>query len=88
MKTRRPGVPGEGEGLTVVLTGQYLGRALAFADRAIVLDRGTIAWSGPVADADVNAIPLQYIGQGALHEVTRGENTHPGVPFDSRETGS
>jgi hypothetical protein len=65
---------------------QYLDRALAFADRAIVLDRGTIAWSGLVADA--NAISVQYVGQVAVHEITTGENTHPGVPFDSRETGS
>jgi branched-chain amino acid transport system ATP-binding protein len=76
------------DGLTVVLIEQYLDRALAFADRAAVLDRGTIAWSGPVADADVSAISLQYMGQGALHEIPTGENAHPGVPSDSRKTGS
>ncbi|HXA31162.1 MAG TPA: ABC transporter ATP-binding protein [Acidimicrobiales bacterium] len=67
------------QGLTIMLIEQYLDRALAFADQAVVFDHGSIAWSGPVADADVNAISRRYMGQATLHEgPIRGETEPKG----------
>jgi len=38
-------------GVTVIMSEQYVHRALAFADECIVLQRGTLAWTGPAAAA-------------------------------------
>ena len=38
-------------GVTVIMIEQYVRRALAFADECIVLQRGTLAWTGPAAAA-------------------------------------
>ena len=38
-------------GVTVIMIEQYVHRALAFADECIVLQRGTLAWTGPAATA-------------------------------------
>jgi branched-chain amino acid transport system ATP-binding protein len=37
------------EGLSVIIVEQNAETALSVADRVYVLDRGTIAWSGPAA---------------------------------------
>ncbi|HEY3141907.1 MAG TPA: ABC transporter ATP-binding protein [Acidimicrobiales bacterium] len=39
-------------GTSVVIVEQHLDRALAFADRAIVLDTGEVVWEGPSAELD------------------------------------
>lgn len=38
------------DGLTLVVVEQYVGIALALADRAVVIDQGQVALSGPAAD--------------------------------------
>jgi ABC-type branched-subunit amino acid transport system ATPase component len=38
-------------GVTVIMIEQYVHRALAFADEALVLQRGEIAWAGPTSEA-------------------------------------
>lgn len=43
------------EGVTVLLIEQYVERALEFADDALVLQRGRVAWSGPAAEAGEQA---------------------------------
>jgi branched-chain amino acid transport system ATP-binding protein len=39
-------------GTSVVVVEQHLERALAFADRAIVLDHGEVVWEGPTSEFD------------------------------------
>ncbi len=39
------------EGVTVLLIEQYVQRALDFADRAVILRRGQVAWHGPTSEA-------------------------------------
>ncbi len=48
-------------GVTVLLVEQYVERALALADDAIVLLQGSVAWSGPAADAHAAALE-SYLG--------------------------
>jgi branched-chain amino acid transport system ATP-binding protein len=38
-------------GVTVIMIEQYVDRALAFADQCLVLQRGTLVWKGPSAQA-------------------------------------
>jgi branched-chain amino acid transport system ATP-binding protein len=52
-------------GVTVVLVEQYVERALALADDAIVLRQGVVAWSGPAADAHAEVV-AGYLGGEAL----------------------
>jgi branched-chain amino acid transport system ATP-binding protein len=50
------------QGVTVVLVEQYVDRALAFADDAIVMRHGEVAWAGPAADAHAEAA-TGYLGR-------------------------
>jgi branched-chain amino acid transport system ATP-binding protein len=45
-------------GTAMLIVEQRLDRALAFADHAIVLDKGEVVWSGPSADLDHGAAGL------------------------------
>jgi branched-chain amino acid transport system ATP-binding protein len=59
-----------GEGLTIILVEQSLERALAMADRVVVLESGRLAWAGTAAEARGNPEILSaYMGetQGATH---------------------
>jgi len=49
------------EGVTVLLVEQYVERALAFADEAVILRRGRVAWRGPVSDARSELV-AEYLG--------------------------
>jgi branched-chain amino acid transport system ATP-binding protein len=49
-------------GVTVLLIEQYVDRALDFADRAIVMQRGRITWEGP-ADEAHDAALAGYLGE-------------------------
>lgn len=48
-------------GVTVLLVEQYVERALALADDAIVLRQGEVAWRGPAADAHAEVL-ASYLG--------------------------
>ncbi len=52
-------------GTSVVVVEQHLDRALAFADRAAVLDTGEIVWEGPADDLDDQAVA--FLNPSALH---------------------
>ncbi len=52
------------QGVTVLLIEQYVDRALTLADRAVVLRRGELVWSGSAADARTQAAE-QYLGSEA-----------------------
>ena len=49
------------EGVTVVLVEQYVERALAFAEDAVILRRGRLAWRGPARDAHAELV-AGYLG--------------------------
>ena len=49
------------EGVSVLLVEQYVERALAFADDAIILRRGRVAWRGKASDAHGQLI-AEYLG--------------------------
>jgi branched-chain amino acid transport system ATP-binding protein len=48
-------------GVSVIMIEQYVHRALAFADHCLVLQRGTLAWSGP-ASAAQSEVLSRYLG--------------------------
>lgn len=49
-------------GVTVLLIEQYVDRAVAFADEALVMRRGRVAWHGPASEARAQAM-AGYLGQ-------------------------
>jgi branched-chain amino acid transport system ATP-binding protein len=49
-------------GVSLVLVEQYVSRALEMADIAYLMARGGIAWTGPAADLDTDAITRAYLG--------------------------
>ena len=54
-ETRRAGV-------TIVLSEQFVHRALALADSCVILTRGRVGWSGSAADAGAEVIE-RYLGE-------------------------
>ncbi len=50
-------------GTAVVLVEQYVHRSLATADRAVVLDRGTVVHSGPAGKLNADDLARRYLGQ-------------------------
>ena len=49
------------EGVAVLLIEQYVQRALAFADRAVILRRGRVVWDGPTSKAG-DELVAGYLG--------------------------
>jgi branched-chain amino acid transport system ATP-binding protein len=49
------------EGITIVLIEQFVERALAFADEAVVLRHGLVGWRGAAADAG-DELLAEYLG--------------------------
>ncbi|HEY2427588.1 MAG TPA: ABC transporter ATP-binding protein [Acidimicrobiales bacterium] len=54
-------------GVTILLIEQFVHRALAFADRAIILQRGRIGWQGGAGDAGPEVL-ARYISDTAAAE--------------------
>jgi branched-chain amino acid transport system ATP-binding protein len=50
------------QGITIVLTEQFVHRALAMADGCVILTRGNVGWSGAAADAGQEVID-RYLGE-------------------------
>ena len=51
-------------GVSVIIIEQYVHRALDFADRCLVLQRGELAWSGPATDVRGELL-RHYLGEAA-----------------------
>jgi branched-chain amino acid transport system ATP-binding protein len=49
-------------GITIVLSEQFVHRALAMADTCVILTRGRVGWSGPASDAGQEVID-RYLGE-------------------------
>jgi len=50
------------EGVTVMLVEQYVERALAFADQAVILRQGRVTWQGPASKAGAELV-AGYLGE-------------------------
>ena len=50
-------------GITIVLIEQFVRRALALADRCVILTRGSVGWSGPATEAHQEVLN-RYLGDG------------------------
>jgi branched-chain amino acid transport system ATP-binding protein len=48
-------------GITIVLTEQFVHRALAMADNCVILSRGQVGWAGPASEAGQQVID-RYLG--------------------------
>ncbi|MEV5407879.1 hypothetical protein AB0K60_03425 [Thermopolyspora sp. NPDC052614] len=46
----------------MVLVEQYVGRALEFADTAVLLRKGRVSYEGPSADLDERVVLRDYLG--------------------------
>ncbi len=56
------------DGVTIVLVEQFVHRALDFADHAVLLSRGRVAWQGPAGSAK-HEILARYLGETAAGAV-------------------
>ncbi len=56
-------------GVTIVLIEQFVHRALAFADRAIILRRGRVGWEGATDDAGAEVL-ARYVSETAAAEIS------------------
>jgi branched-chain amino acid transport system ATP-binding protein len=52
------------QGVTIVLVEQFVHRALGFADQALILHKGSVAWAGACADAREDILD-RYLGAAA-----------------------
>ena len=52
------------KGVSVIMIEQFASRGLDFADDALILQRGSLAWSGPASDAG-GELTRSYLGEGA-----------------------
>jgi ABC-type branched-subunit amino acid transport system ATPase component len=57
------------QGVAVVMTEQYVHRALGFADHCLVLQRGQVSWSGP-AEVARREVLSRYLGEGMMAGTT------------------
>lgn len=53
------------KGVSVIMIEQFASRALEFADDALILQRGSLAWSGPAAGAG-DELVRTYLGEGTV----------------------
>jgi len=51
-------------GVTIVLIEQFIHRALGLADQCVILTRGSVAWTGPSAQAEQEVLD-RYLGESA-----------------------
>jgi branched-chain amino acid transport system ATP-binding protein len=52
------------DGVTIILIEQFVHRALAFADRAVILQRGAVGWEGSSAAAGAEVL-ARYLSETA-----------------------
>ena len=73
-------------GITVVLSEQFVHRALAMADSCVILTRGQVGWSGPASEAGQEVID-RYLGEAESPTpagVTNGYNNAARTARDER----
>jgi branched-chain amino acid transport system ATP-binding protein len=66
-------------GTALLLVEQYVNRALQMADRALLLDRGSISYDGPADVLDQSAVLHSYLGN-ATEESVRASPPVPATP--------
>ncbi len=52
-------------GVSIVMIEQFASRALDFADEALILQRGSLVWTGPAAEVG-DELTRSYLGEGAV----------------------
>ena len=72
-------------GITIVLSEQFVHRALSMADSCVILTRGRVGWSGPASDAGQEVID-RYLGEaeptvtsGSDADTLTGRGRHPWI---------
>jgi branched-chain amino acid transport system ATP-binding protein len=62
-------------GITILLIEQYVRRALALADRCVIMTRGVVSWSGPASQAGQEVLD-RYLGNSSppSHESSDGRD--------------
>ena len=50
-------------GTTLILVEEQAGKALAMADRVIIMDLGVVTWDGPAHELDVDRLEAAYLGR-------------------------
>jgi branched-chain amino acid transport system ATP-binding protein len=56
------------KGVSIILIEQFIHKALAMADQVLILQRGSLGWSGPAEDAKGQVIE-RYLGSSAEEEL-------------------
>ncbi|WP_249644805.1 ABC transporter ATP-binding protein [Nocardia sputi] len=65
-------------GAAIVLVEQYVDHALTMADHVVLLSRGTVAFAGPTADIDRDAVLQSYLGMdGERTDLPASPAGHP-----------
>jgi branched-chain amino acid transport system ATP-binding protein len=75
-------------GVALVVVEQYVSRALEMADTAYLMARGAIAWSGPAAALDTDAITRAYLGHADEVPAVSPGGTTPRPPRDASRGGT
>ncbi len=52
-------------GITIVLSEQFVHRALSLADTCVILTRGRVGWAGPASEAGQEIID-RYLGEAEM----------------------
>ncbi len=50
-------------GVALVIVEQYAQKVLAVSNRAYLLTRGVVQWSGPAAEIEADAVSAAYLGE-------------------------
>jgi branched-chain amino acid transport system ATP-binding protein len=64
--------------ISLLIVEQYVNRAMAIADQVVLLDKGTVSFSGPPAELDQDRLVEHYLGSDVGAEATAA-----GVPADA-----
>ena len=59
-----------GEGASLLLVEQYVGKALQLADYVCLLNKGSVGYRGEPAEINAADVFLDYLGQGSATELT------------------
>jgi len=65
-------------GVSLLIVEQYVNRAMAIADQIVLLDKGTVSFTGPPEDLDQDRLVEHYLGG----EVSAGEASSPATSVD------
>jgi branched-chain amino acid transport system ATP-binding protein len=65
-------------GITILLIEQYVKRALAIADRCVIMTRGVVSWTGPASQAGPEVLD-RYLGNSSARSDEPADGHGPAV---------